>query len=553
MRLRSQHVAVTVAAGSAESVVPGGGPPLSITFVDGEAYPLDVFHAFQGLIGGRYARAWWAWDDGGTLRVVSFVHNGSGADPTTFVPALAAAEWAEANLGAGNVTAAAVATAFATAAGTLGSAWTVVGATVSRLGATAGPTSTSWAARGAVRVHGARRDYGALDGSTTNGPIGGTIGAHTASPGAGYRILAIMGRADGGLQTRLWAASGPAYALDPGAMTPLAEQVATIDNNVIAIAPLAAAVAVPDDDLWLGMRAAVGQLLRFRFSGATPVGAGDVGVAEQLFLDPAQADPTVALGPAYDPSNSGGNFGLYPHVAVVLEASPYWADGTITTLVVGLHNVYNFSAGAPGPVMTLPADMAHETVSLRTVTPPWPARLVAVEVAVGAWVAGEDFGGAIYSWADLAYPAATPPALLQDIGPLGVTGTGWHHVDLSTPIDVEGDTISLTLVCGLLAAPGAATTLSLIYDEDVGNTTIYPTGWLDGTGWYDHVNYLGGLGPVSEYTTRDDLVPPSTNVVADPNVTWPATLATISTDGQPRNMPRYRYIYAHRDAIEVDG
>lgn len=526
---------------------------VTITFVDGEAYPRDLAHAWQGLIGGRYARGWRAWLDGATLRVVSFAQGGSGADPRDFVAELASAEWAEADLGSGDVTGDDVAAAFVAAAATLGSTWVQDGAEVSSASASdPGVEPTTWDERGDVRVHGVRRDYGALDGSTDNGPIGGTVGGHTPSPGAGYRVIAIMGRADGGNATRLWAASGPAYATNPGAMTPIAEAVETIDNNAIAIAPLPAAAAVPDDDLWLGMRAIAAQLLRFRYPGQNPVGRGDFGAAEEIFLDTAEDDPTVALGAGFDPGNGGGNYGLFPHVAVVLEAAPYWADGTITAMVVGLHNDHDASVQAPGPTSTLPADMAHETVSLRTVTPPWPAELVAVEVAIAAADAGvEDMGGAIYSWSDLDYPASTPPALLRDLGPLGIVAAGWHHVDVSPPLEVDDEIVSLTLVCGELDG-GAAATLSLLYDEDIGNTQVYPTSWLDGVERNDHVAYMGGLGIVAEYTTRDDAVPPSPNEVADPTIVWPATLAITSSDGQPRNLPRIRYVYAHRDAIAVE-
>ena len=523
----------------------------SITFTDGEAYPLDLAHAWQGLIGGRYARAWWAWLDGATLRVVSFAHGGSGADPRDFVAELADAEWAEADLGSGDVTGDDVAAAFVTAAATLGSVWTADGATVTRASANDPEVLPgTWAARGGAEVHGARRDYGTLDGSTDNGPIGGTVGGHTPSPGAGRRVLAIMGRADGGNPTRLWAATGPAYAQNPGAMTPLVEEIATLDNNAIAIVPLARAVAIPDDDTWLGMRAIAAQLLRFRYAGQTPAGRGDFGAAEDIFLDTAEDDPTVPLGPGFDPSNNGGNYGLHPHVALVLEQAPYWGDATITEMVVGLHNDHDVSVEAPGPTSTLPADMAHETVSLRTVTPPWPCELVAVDVAIAAAGVGEDLGGAIFGWSDLDYPASTPPTLLRDLGPLGVTAAGWHRHTLASPLPVEADTISLTLVCGTLAG-AAASTLAILYDEDVGNTEVYPTGWQDGPGRNDHVSYMGGLGSVAEYTTRDDADPPSPNETHDPTITWPATLAITSTDGRPRNLPRIRYIYAHPDEVAI--
>lgn len=555
---RAQYVATTVAANAARGPAGGGEPStstsVSITFVDGEAYPGDAAHMWQGLIGGRYARSYWPWLDGETLRVVSFAQGGSGADPRDFVPELADAEWAEADLGAGDVTGEDVAAAFAVAALSLGSEWEVDGATVSRDGADdSGVTPTAWADRGEIRIHGAHRDYGTVDGSTDNGPIGGTIGNHTDSPGPNYRVIAIAGRSDGGNSVRLWAASGPAYATNPGAMTPFVEEVVTMDNNVLTIAPLAAAVACPDDDIWQGMRAIAGQLLRFRYSGATPVGRGDFPLGEDLFLDTSEDDPTVELGDPFDPGNGGGNYGLYPHIALVLERAPYWGDATITSLIVGLHNDPDFSAQAPGPTQTPPLDMGHETVSLRTVPPPWPARMIAVEVAIAAWTAGDDMGGAIYEWFDLDLPASTPPSLVQDLGPLGVAGTGWHHFDFPTPIDTDGtEILSLTLVCGLLAPGGGmADTLSMFYDEDISNQDIYPTGWQDGHGRHDHVLYMGGLGHLCEYTTRDDLEPPSPNVVRDPNVVWPATLAITSTDRNPRNMPRYRYIYAHRDEVTV--
>lgn len=523
----------------------------TITFVDGEAYPLDVAHAWRGLIGGRYARAWRAWLEDGELRVVSFRHGGSGADPTVFVPELAAAVHEVADLGDGDVTAEDVAAAFVIAADLLGSTWVRDGAVVMNDDASDPEVEpTAWDDRGDVRIHGARRDYGTLDGSTDNGPIGGTVGGHTPSPGATYRVIALLGRADGGNATRLWMASGPAYATNPGAMSMLAQGVATIDNNALAVVPVEAA-AVPDDDVWLGMRAVAGQLLRFRYAGQTPRGRGDYGDADEIFLDTAIGNPATALADPFDPGNGGGNYGLYPHVAAVLEAAPYWADGTITSLVIGLHADHDVSVEAPGPTSTLPADMAHETVSLRHEPPPWPAALIGVDVAIAAAGVGEDMGGAIYQWSDLDFPASSPPSLVQDLGALGITEAGWHHVVLD-PIDTEGDEIlSLTLVCGTLAG-GPASTLSLVYDEDVGLTEVYPTGWLDGTGRNDHVGYMGGLGSVAEYTTRDDQVPPSPNEVSDPTITWPATLAITSTDMRPRNLPRIRYFYAHRDAVVVE-
>lgn len=554
MKWRSFHRRGVVAAS-------GGGPSVTTTFsfVASTAIPRDAFHVRRGLVGGTLSRAWVSWEREGQRYVVSFRHEGSGANPVTWEPSvLTGANHAYCDLASGTRTAAQVATAFAVAAAGLdGGTWNVDSADVSSSGASAPLVSLDMdedgqANRGKWGMH---RDLGGwYDGTTDQGAMGATGGVHLPSPGTG-RAIGLYIRADGGNNVRLGLGSGPAYSTDPAAITVLGEGVATaVDNHELGVVlfsePIALAAAT---SYWFLFRGPGGQLLRFRYHGSvdTP-GNGDLVTDEFLIWSALTGDPTVALGASVDLGGGGGPFGLYAHVGLIFELPDggRYRNNAIRTWVG-----YQPSSPIGAPLsLTDPTDMVDETVTFRF---PIPATLAAgqieaIRIGVGTHTAGDDFGLALYDWdpADVGnFPSTSPATLLQSIGPAGVTTANAYAIhELASPQALAGiDAIAIAFNCGR-AGGAAATSLQFIYDEDTGGVPGL-NHWEDGRIWSDWVDdgsygdpRSGGLQR-TEYQTRASNG--STMPAGDPTAAWPNPFAVdsvVTADAAPLNVPRSAFL-----------
>lgn len=541
---------------------------LEITWGASEAWPFSLEYTRRGWIGGRYACSWRAWSEGGALRVVSFRQGGSGCDPRLWDDRLAGAQWAEADLGASDVDADTLAAAFVTAAATLGSTWSRVGAVTTHptaIGAIAPPLRTEDESEAGM-VGAQRHSFG--DGSTDSGAMGG-IGSHhidwTLGPA---RIRAIYLRSAGGLDVRVFFADGPAYAANPTALSSIVQGVITAAaaNDLRAYLPPEPR-AVTNGDRWIGFKGPGGQLLRFRYEGATPAGLGDFTSAGTLVFDTAAgSDPAVVIPADYDPANGGGNFDLVAHIGVVADFPD--GDGRYRTCervrtYLGWHGSDpTATVGSGAPDRTVPADMFDETVHFRRqVLHLATAQLLAIDVGVGDWSAAEDFGAAIYEWPDLTIPSAGAPALLRSIGAFGTTAAnGWNRHTLATPLEIGEDAlgagaiVGLALNCGNRSGVGTPATLQLLFDANLGASEVYPTAWVDARlGWSDLMaEGANGYDERTEYQTR--ATNGSTAPNGDPNAVWPATLPIDSSgtpDLGPENLARFRLLVESDQSAQV--
>lgn len=540
---------------------------LEITWGASEAWPFTLEYARRGWIGGRYACSWRAWSEGATLRVVSFRQNGSGCDPRNWDDRLAGADWAEADLGSGDITADTIAAAFVTAAATLGSTWTRVGAVTTHataLDAIAPPFRTEDESEAGM-VGAQRHSFG--DGSTDSGGMGGIGLHHLAWTFGAARIRAIYMRSSGGLDVRVFFADGPAYAANPTALSNIVQGVITAAaaNDLRAYLPTEPR-AVTDGNRWIGFKGPGGQNLRFRYEGASPAGLGDFSSAGTLVFDTSASDPSVALPADYDPANGGGNYDLVSWIGVVVD----FADGDgryrtceVVRTYVGWHGADpTATVGSGPPERTIAPDMFDETVHFRwRILHLLTAQLTAIDLGVGLWSAAEDFGGAIYEWPDLAIPSAGSPALLRSIGAWGTTAANsWNRHTLATPLEI-GETalgaasiIGLGLNCGNRSGIGIPTTLELLFDPNSGASEVYPTAWVDARNqWTDLMSEgANGLDEETEYQTR--ATNGSTAPNGNPNAVWPANLpidTTLVTDAGPENLSRFRLLVVSDQSATV--
>lgn len=528
---------------------------VAFTFVGSEVCPGDCFHLRRALVGGTLSRNWVSWVRGGTRYVVSFRHQGSGANPVTWETALAGATHAYCDLASGARTAAQVATAFAATAAALdGGTWVPVGAGVSSSGASsplvAGDMDeTTNATRG---KWGMQRDLGWLDGSTSNGNMGATGGVHVPSPGTG-RVLGLYIRADGGGNIRLGLGRGPAYAADPGPIDVLAQGVATaVDNNQLGVVLFSEPIAIDAaDSLWIIIRGEASQLLRFR---DVANGGGDLIDSEFLIWSALTGNPATAYGATIDLGGGGGPFDLRAHVGLIYELP---TSGAYRNNAIRTWWGYQGAATAGTFDATDPADMVDETVTFRApiATTLRTGSLVQIRQAVGARSAGDDLGVGLYDEdpGDIGqFPHLVAPPLLQSLGPFGVSAANQYNTHmLASPQSLSGiEALGIAYNCGR-AGGAAATTLQFLYNEDAGglpNTNH----WLDdGRAWSDWVDEgsygdpQSGTTPTqrTEYQTRTSNG--STMPAGDPTDAWPNPFQVDSSgtpDAAPLNVPRGAFL-----------
>ena len=546
-------VAAVVVAAVVGSDIDGGGgsePTQSATFAfpSSDALPADAFHLRRALVGGTLARTAVAVVQGGTCYAASISHEGSRANPVTFDGDFAGCEHAFAALSSGDQTCSAVATAVASALTSAGASGVTAdtcdvvvedatAVTVGRARSTDRSDQGLW---------GMQRDYGFVDGSTTNGAMGATGGVHITAPACDGRITTLCIRADGGENVRLGIGDGPAYSTDPAAVTIDGQCVATaVDNNALGCCTLGDPAAFTSaDDMWMFFRGSGSEQLRFR-DHSPANGFGDLTSGEQLIWSGLSGDSSVAFGATVDVGGGGGPFALYASVSFVYEcadAGTYPGDGALDEWV-GLQ-----STSIVGADLTDPADMVDETVTFRYPALPWSSvEMTAIRQGVGTRTAGDDFGLALYYWdsADVAeFPSLSSAPLLQSVGLFGVSAaSGFNTHTLAAPQDVSdafmsGNVIATSWNCGR-AGGAQATSLQFVYDENGTAADCDLAHWGDnGRAWSDFCDEQG-FGVDTEYQTRESNG--STMPHGDPTSVWPDPFepdATGTTDAAPLNAPR---------------
>lgn len=281
------------------------GVPTSVAFTvpGSDLFPVDMFHLRRGLVGGTLARSWVAWTHTDGLRVLDIAHGGSSADPTAFVPSLAAATRTTATLPSSTRTGPQNATTIVAAlvadgidASAAGATITISGIGVADLVIPPAVDTTDESLRG---MWGAQRDDwgdgGAGHGLNANGGTGGTGAVHLGALGAAGRVLGVYlwTRTDTvATVVRLAAHTGPAYSASPGALTPLLQGEATIQGfGGIASAAVAVGASSPIWATYTSNTATAG--IRFRAHGSTPVGRGQLGSGEVLVWDTTRSSSSL--------------------------------------------------------------------------------------------------------------------------------------------------------------------------------------------------------------------------------------------------------------------
>lgn len=555
MRWAGQRWAGTRWAGEAWSRSGAVATSVAFTVPGSDLFPVDLFHLRRGLVGGTLARSWVAWTHTDGLRVLDIAHGGSSADPTAFVPSLAAATRTTVMLAASTRTAAQVATAIAAALVGAGIDAVAVGATVTITGIGVAdlviPPAVDMTDESLRGMWGAQRDDwgdgGAGHGLNANGGTGGTGSVHLGALGTAGRVLGVYlwTRTDTvATVVRLAAHTGPAYSASPGALTPLVQGEATIQGfGGIASAAVAVGASSPIWATYTSNTATAG--IRFRSHGLTPVGRGQLGSGEVLVWDTTRSSSSsTAFGSSYTPTVDA-TFNIYVSIGVVFELPDaqgrYPADGSITALI-GDHNPSvshgtQFNAG--------PAILAGETTHHRQSTLPWSdVTATSVSRVIGDTASGEDCRVSLYEWADLNRPSTTPAALVADLGRMGFTaGTGNRRFTLTiaSPPDVSGPGLVgdwWSLGFNYTTSSGAAiTTLTLpVFIDDVSGDSGWLDAWVDDREtWHDDIrganNYAPAAG-VTEYRTRVSAGNTGMNTT-DADDAWIDPMATDASDDSP--------------------
>lgn len=513
-----------------------------------------MFFLRRGLVGGNWARAWVALDQGGTTYVVSGSVGGSFADPTAYVGALSGATHGYAALGSSSLSPSATATIIAAAFTSLGvTGVSTDGATIIVSGASnlvipPAVDLTDTSLRG--MLGGQRDDWGdggAGQNLNGDGGTGGTGSVHIGQLGTAGRILAVYvwTRTDTvGMVGRLAASTGPVYSASPGEMTLLMEGVDTI-QGFGAIVDEATPVA-SDDEIWAQYASDTATAgIRFRAHGLTPVGRGDQGLNQVLVWDTTRsASSATAFGETYTPT-ADATFNIYVMIGVVFEvpdgSGNYHADAGLT-LRVGDQND-DPDHGTAFDVV--PAIIDGETTHHRQGALPLSSiGITSISRTIGDTDAGEDSRAMLYEWDDLNFPSTTPATLVSDAGPMGFTaGSGNRLFTLTLGSRIEIGTEALTepywsLGFNYCTDDGAALVtmvLPVFLDDAAGDS-----GWLDcweddrGT-WHDDIRgaseYAQPAG-ITEYRTRfaaGNTGMPTTDI----DDAAPVTMSTDASDDSP--------------------
>ena len=544
---------------------------VEFTLPGSDEYPMDMFHARRGMVGGSLARCWVSFNAGGSLIVVDFAHNGSSADPRTWVSSLVGATRAPVSLAAGNRTATQVGDAVVTALVVVGIQATNAAGTITipnarTLVIPATVDTTDRSLRGMWGLQ--RDDWGAGVGVTQPNQNGGTDGTgtihlpalstHTNIPAAtNGRVIGVYVWAHGGFTPRLAAGTGPVYALDPATITIIGEaQVSSGISNaefggVIFSAPGAIDT---DDELWAMYKGDVATSPggpRFRTHGRVVEGNGDIVVDEELCWDTTVDDAATTLfGATYDPTNNS-NFSTYPALGLIYEIEDtngnFYANGAIDDWI-GDQNTDDTHGTQ---FAAAPATLDDETTHHRFLWPQWQSAPVtqvrraydAVDL-VGA--NAEDSRICYYTWPDLDFPSSVDATLVADAGLQGVdTENAYNTVTLASSVDLGVGAVGanqyISLGWNYVTSDGtvlSTMTLPVFVDEETGDDS-WTNCWVDDReNWHDDIPGASGLNAagtarapssgVTEYRTTDTGMPHDSWAQ-----TWPATFITDGTDDSP--------------------
>lgn len=554
---RAQRIALIAAANQGSGQTGSPSPPSATIALPGsDAYPLDLFHARRGLVGGTLSRCWFTVTVAGTEYAYSFQANGSRADPTMHVASLSGVAHRYVDLGDSANTAQDVVDACITALALDSITATDGGADAEgrRLLVVAGATAVTIppAVTPDLRERGMfgmqRDDWGT--GAFTPNADGGTNGTgsiHIGNPnsqsgmsGRTGRVLGVYLWGHGSHAPRLAAFTGPAYSTSPTALTPLGQAVSSALTGFGGVLFDAAAFGAAAN-LWAAYRENAAGGPRYRLHGQTPVGRGDVVSGQQLIWDTtASAASSSAFGGTYTPT-ADSTFGIYIAIGVIFELQDsngnYPADGSVD-IWIGDQNTdathgTQFSADE--------TFLTGETTHHRFVWPEW-TNIYATQFRRAYQVAdaSETSRIAMYGpWSSLAFPASPAPALIADLGTLGVITPGaYTTLTFASPVAMEtpassGDHISVG--ANYVRTGGALTTLTLgvFLDETTGDNSWLDAWEDDRTTWHDDI--IGASGDralasgVSEYRTRTDTGMP----VDTPADTFPDPMLVDASDDSP--------------------
>lgn len=543
----------------------GSAPPpapatVLLALPSSDLFERDIMHARRGQVGGTLARSWFALTIGGVTVVRSFQHNGSRADPTgsAGVPALSGLAHRYIDLGAVAASASDVSDAViaslaldsisAVAEGTDAEGRALVRITADSLTIPPAVDTTDTSLRG---LWGAQRDdWGTSPPQNQPGGTNGTGSIHLGNPssqpglsGRNGRIIAVYMWAHTGHQPRLGVSSGPAYSASPGAMTLLAQAIATDPITDFGMATFDAVAFSSTDELWAHYRENAAGGPRYRPHGSTPVGRGDQGLNQVLVWDTTSAASSAsAFGATYTPTVDA-TFNIYIMIGVVYELQDsngnYHADGSIDTWIGDqnldpLHGT-RFDAG--------PALIDTETTHHRTIFPNW-TNYGATEYrrAVGALGADEDSRAVIYGpWPDLDLPATTPPALIRDIGPVGLVANDYGSVAISPRAELGTEVLGsdpyVSVGANYVRDGGLANnvyTLPVFLDSFAGDGSWLNCWEDDGRTWHDHIPGAAGAartptsGVIEYRTTATPGMP-----TGAPEDTFPDPMATAAGNDSP--------------------
>lgn len=525
---------------------------VSFTVPGSDVFPLDLFHLRHGLIGGTLARCWVSWtQSSGGLRVIDFTHNGSSADPRTFVGSLSAANRTVVSLGSTIRTATQVAQAIVDALVADGLSASRIDATVTVLNASnlVIPSSVDTTDASLRGMWGNQRfNWGTgADGQTLNqnGGTDGTGSVHIAPLGTAGRILGVylFTRTDlSGMDVLLACSTGPVHSTSPGAMTPLG-QGALVAAQGLAITTFAAVAVTGTADLWAHYRGNNGGGITFRAHGATPVGRGQLGLNEELIWDTtSSASSGTQFGATYTPTVDN-TFNIYVAIGVIFEIPDadgnYFANGAMRVRI-GDHN-NDDEHGTQFPAG--PALLDGETTHHRFQWPNWTAiQLSEVHRTVDALGADEDSRVAIYQWSDLNFPSTTPAELVADLGPMGMTTQNAANTFVVSPAvsvgtEVVGSNAILSLGFNYTRQGGSTiTSYTLPVFLTTPGDSYWGNAWTDDREtWHDDIpgaSDRGYAAGVSEYRTRVS-VGNTGMPTDDPDTAWPDPFVTDASDDSP--------------------
>jgi hypothetical protein len=514
-----------------------------------------MFHLRRGLVGGTLARCWVSWTQttNSATRVLDISHNGSSADPRTFVGSLTSASRTTAVLGSTSRTGAQVAQ-------TIVDALVADGLTASRDGATVtvqnatnltvpqNVDTTDTSLRG---MWGTQRvdwgDGGAGQILNQNGDAGGTGSIHIGQIGTAGRIIGVYlwTRTDTVASVvRLAASTGSTYSITPGVMTLLAQGTASIQGFGAVVHEAVAFGA--SDHIWAHYASDTATAgIIYRVHGATPVGRGQHGLNQRLIWDTTRsASSNTAFDATYTPTVND-TFQIYVGIGIVFElpdaSGNYAANGRIILRV-------GDQSDDPDHGTQFPADssfLTGETTHQRNVILPWTSiNVTSVTRTIGSTATGEDCRVALYGWSDTNHPSTTPASLISDLGRMSfVTGTVNRAVtlDLPTPVDISSGTLTrpyYSLGFNYTTTSGAAiNTITLpVFVDDVAGDSGWLDCWTDDRRlWHDNIRgaseYAFAAG-VQEYRTRVSAGNNGMNTT-DADDPWVDPMVTDASDDSP--------------------